>query len=248
VIRRYGSMPDAISTVEIAGGRDMRRQAAKVLGLRDGYAEFRHVAHRESFKGVTLREGYLYVRNRAVSSRVNANGDGFPPIELATEAPGFGYQTFLGRPVFVNHRNDDYRRARGVNVAAALHNDTAPDGSPDTWVELLKEIDAKRFPKLATALIKGQMNRTSMGVDCLASKCRNHCGNWASDPTSMCSAIPALKTVSIETRDPDGTRHTAQVWEQLAGLSFFEDSLLVEPPADATALVLGVQDHSGMAS
>lgn len=249
MIRRFGAFDDSMISAEIIGDRSMRRAASAALGVesaswsRDG---MEHTAYRQTWEGVQLREGYLYVRNRAVSSRFNLNGDGFPSTELATEAPGFGYQTFVGKPVFVNHHNDNVKRARGVNIASALHEDVNPDGSPDTWVELLKEVDARKFPKLAQALLKGRINRTSMGVDCLASRCHNHCDNWATSPADFCNAIPAMKCVTIEQRGADGSSRMAKVGEILVGLAFFEDSLLVEPPADSTAAILGIQDHSGM--
>jgi hypothetical protein len=43
-------------------------------------------------------DGFLYVRAKAISSRVNRNKDGWPSTELAG-----GYKTFMGRPVFVDH-------------------------------------------------------------------------------------------------------------------------------------------------
>lgn len=242
MIRKYGAMPDAVMTAEIAGGPDMRRAASAALGV-PAVAEFRRVAHRESFANVTRRDGYLYVRNRAVSSRVNGNYDAFPAGELATEAPGFGWQTFLGKPVFVNHHNSDHRRARGVNIAAALHEDAGPDGKADVWVELLKEVDAKQFPKLAKAVLTGRVNRTSMGVDATATRCVNHCGNWATDVGDFCNAIPALKGLPVEQHPPNGPVRMAKVYEIIAGCAFFEDSLLVEPPADPTALILGVDQR-----
>src|SRR5690606_39531805 len=103
-------------------------------------------AHRHDFK-YDPRPGYLYVRSRAISSRTNDNYDHFPAEEIKK-----AYKTFIGKPVFVNHHNDNHRRARGVIGDAALPEDRHPDGSPDTWVEVLMEVDAVRFPKLAQAI------------------------------------------------------------------------------------------------
>src|ERR1017187_5255166 len=85
-------------------------------------------------------DGYMYVRLRAISSRVNKNHDGWPSIELAggpkifermarqsssgftIEAkdgdPEYGFATFLGKPNFIDHNNSDPDRARGVIVDA----------------------------------------------------------------------------------------------------------------------------------
>src|SRR5271165_915473 len=87
-------------------------------------------------------DGYMYVRIRAISSRVNKNNDGWPSVELAggkdifdrhskQSASGFtveaadgdnefGFATFVGKPHFVDHNNSDPKRTRGVIVDAKL--------------------------------------------------------------------------------------------------------------------------------
>ncbi|MGA0879732.1 MAG: hypothetical protein ACO3SP_11500, partial [Ilumatobacteraceae bacterium] len=143
--------------------------------------------------------------------------------------------------------NDDHRRARGVIIDAALHEDTAPDGTPDTWVEVLMEIDAINFPKLAAAILAGDIERTSMGCDVRYSVC-SVCGNKASTPSEYCKHIPRLKGKRIRRRTASGSgTEDVLVHEVCHGLSFFENSVLVEPPADPTAHFLGVDD-SGVRS
>lgn len=190
-------------------------------------------AHRAVFQ-YEPREGYLYVRSRAISSRCNENWDEFPASEIKE-----AYQTFLGKPVFVNHVNHNHLRARGVIIDAALHEDRAPDGSPDTWVELLQEIDAHRFPKLAKAILAGEVDRTSMGCDVAYSVC-SACGNKATTPAEYCQHIPRAKGQHIYRHTASGKRVSELIRETCYGLSFFENSLLVEPPADPTAYFLGV--------
>lgn len=190
-------------------------------------------AHRATFN-YTPREGYLYVRSRMISSRCNDNFDEFPADEIKK-----GHLTFIGKPVFVNHHNDNHRRMRGVIIAVALHEDTNPDGSPDTWVEGLMEVDAVNFPKLAQALIKGEIQRTSMGVDVQYSICSS-CGNKASTPAEYCRHIPRAKGQTIwKVEASSGKRRGELIREICHGLRFFENSLLVEPPADPTAFFLG---------
>ena len=180
------------------------------------------------------RLGYLYVRSRAISSRTNENYDSFPADELRA-----AYRTFLGKPVFVNHRNDDPRRARGVIIDAALHEDFLPNGDEDVWVELLHEVHAARYPMLADAIREGKVNRTSMGVNVDYSVC-SVCGNKAYSPTEFCRHIPALKGQRIRRINAaTGKLESVLCHERCYGLSFFENSLLVEPPADPTAVVLG---------
>lgn len=194
-------------------------------------------AHRHVFS-YTPREGYLYVRSRAISSRTNDNFDTFPADEIKK-----AWASFVGRPVFVNHHNDDIRRKRGVIIDAALHEDIAPDGTPDTWVEVLMEIDAVRFPKLAAAILAGDIERTSMGCDVAESEC-SVCGNVARTPSDYCPHVSRMKGQRIRRRSAStGGAEDVLVHEICRGISFFENSLLVEPPADPTAFFLGVDDR-----
>src|SRR6516225_10394937 len=142
MLRKYATM-ECLDAFKVPAGRSKRALVK--------------AAHRVSFE-YTPRPGYLYVRARAISSRTNDNHDTFPAGEIEKS-----WRTFLGKPCFVNHHNSNQKRARGVIVAAALHRDKNPDGSPDTWVELLHEIDAQVFPKFAKAILSGRVNRTSMG-------------------------------------------------------------------------------------
>jgi hypothetical protein len=149
-------------------------------------ATLRAIAHRHKFD-FEPRPGFLYVRSRAISSRTNDNYDEFPAEEIEKS-----WQTFIGKPAFVNHNNSDHRRARGVVIDAALHQDRLADGSPDVWVEVLHEIDAVRFPKLAKAVREGRVDRTSMGCDVEYSIC-SMCSNRATTPAEYCAHIPRLK-------------------------------------------------------
>jgi hypothetical protein len=196
----------------------------------------RRQAHRAHFD-YTPRPGYLYVRSRAISSRCNDNYDEFPAEEIKT-----AYKSFIGKPVFVNHANEDHRRARGVVIDAALHEDWNPDGSPDTWAECLMEIDAMKFPKLAQAVLAGHVDRTSMGTDVAHSIC-SICANKATTPAEYCSHIPKMKGQRIYRTDQFGKRVGVLVREKCYGLRFFENSLLVEEPADPTAVFTGVDDR-----
>jgi hypothetical protein len=205
---------------------DWHRQPGQQDGL-----QFR-VAHRHEFQ-YTPKHGMLYVRSRMISSRCNDNYDEFPAEEIKR-----GYRTFVGKPVFVNHHNDDHRRMRGVIIDAALHEDRNPDGSPDTWVEGLMEIDGLRYPKLAQAIIAGHIERTSMGVDVKYSVC-SACGNKATTPLEYCGHVPGMKGKTHYRVTGSGSRVGTLIREACFGLNFFENSLLVEPPADPTAYTLG---------
>lgn len=198
-----------------------------------GRRELRRIAHRHHFD-YEVRPGYLYVRSRAISSRCNDNFDEFPAAELEKS-----YRSFIGKPVFVNHVNHDHKRARGVIIDAALHKDANRDGSPDYWVEVLMEVDAVRFPKLAQEILNGNIARTSMGCDVAYSIC-SACGNKATTPAEYCHHIPGAKGQRIYRHVGSGKKVGELIRETCYGLKFFENSLLVEPPADPTAHFLGV--------
>jgi hypothetical protein len=193
----------------------------------------RAFAHRHHFD-YDVRPGYLYVRSRAISSRCNDNFDEFPAAELAKS-----YASFKGKPVFVNHNNEDHKRARGVVIDAVLHKDANRDGSPDHWVEVLMEVDALRFPRLAAEILSGNIARTSMGCDVAYSIC-SACKNKATSPAEYCVHIPGLKGQRIYRRTASGSHEGVLIRETCYGLKFFENSLLVEPPADPTAYFLAV--------
>ncbi len=189
----------------------------------------RKSAHRADFSHIKAREGFIYVRSRAISSRTNDNFDTFPAAEIKA-----AWRSFIGKPVFVNHHNDDPSRARGVIVAAELHEDISPDGLPDTWAEVLMEVDAVRFPKLAKMILDGDIDRTSMGCSVAMSKC-SFCGNEAESPIDFCQHIKTMKGRRIQRTTASGTKEAVLVSEICMGISFFENSLLVETPADPTA-------------
>lgn len=198
--------------------------------------ELRRFAHRHHFD-YEVRPGYLYVRSRAISSRCNDNFDEFPAEELEK-----AYATFKGKPVFVNHNNEDHKRARGVIIDAALHKDSNRDGSKDWWIEVLQEVDARRFPRLAKEILAGNIARTSMGCDVAFSVC-SACNNKATTPAEYCAHIPGSKGMMLYRPTASGQKVGEIIRETCYGLKFFENSLLVEPPADPTAYFLGVDSR-----
>jgi hypothetical protein len=221
-------------------------------------------------------DGYMYVRIRAISSRVNKNHDGWPSVELAgspeiferhakQSSTGFtveaadgdkkyGFATFVGKPIFVDHHNSDPKRARGVIVDAKLNvssldreaaldsyyssSDLDKEHAPPTEVELLLEVDAKSFPTFAKAIESGELDGFSMGCDVERSKC-SHCGNIATNPDEYCSHI-VMKGAHHDFKTADGKRVARKSYENCYGISFFEISGVFEP-ADETALTKEVR-------
>lgn len=230
------------------------------------------------FKDFRTEDGYLYARIRAISSRVNKNHDGWPSVELAggpdifnrvagiktghvvmaadNEAK-YGYSTFVGKPIFVDHHNSDPKTARGVIVDSKLHvgddddsyyKTAADNHKPPTWVELLLEVDAKSFPKLATALIEGSHDPSkgidgfSMGCDVRYSKC-SHCGNKASSPDQYCEHV-RLKGAEFPLHNSKtGKTEYKKAYEDCYEIGFFEISAVFDP-ADETALLREIRAHT----
>jgi hypothetical protein len=175
-------------------------------------------------------------------------------VEAANGNQKQGFATFVGKPIFVDHNNTDPKKARGVIVDAKLnvldHKTAAKDDDywgghdvdkehmPPTEVELLLEVDAKTFPRLADAIVSGDLDGFSMGCDVEYSKC-SHCGNKASSPDEYCSHI-VMKGGTHDFKTADGQRVSKKSYENCYGIHFFEISAVFDP-ADETALAREVR-------
>lgn len=204
--------------------------------VQDGLSKFAALDN-----GIKKEDGYLYVRCRAISSRVNKNNDGWPSEELMKAA-----DSFVGRPIFVDHNNDDPRRTRGVIVESQAHVEdpekvsafdeyyaSAPDNhKPPTWIELLMEVDAKTYPKLAKAIEAGDIDAVSMGANIDLSIC-SVCANEATSPSEYCNHIQQ-KGITFEIEGANGERVRKKAYEDCYGIVFFEESFVFDP-ADPTA-------------
>jgi hypothetical protein len=196
-----------------------------------------------STKDMKDDDGFLYVRCRAISSRVNKNNDGWPSEELMK-----AHETFIGRPVFVDHNNDDPKRTRGVIVDATCNVEdddkiskldpyysTAPDNhKPPTWIELLIEVDAKTFPRLAKSVRDGDIDSVSMGANIEKSIC-SVCAHEAATPNEYCDHIKK-KGITFEIVADNGEKVRKKAYEDCYGVNFFEISFVFDP-ADTTALI-----------
>lgn len=224
------------------------------------------------YENFRTEDGFLYARIRAISSRVNKNHDAWPSVEIAgdpsiiqskiSSGEGFtveakkgakyGFSTFVGKPIFVDHNNSNPQRARGVIVDARLHVEPNTDDpyyktadchesfKPATWVELLLEIDAKTFPKLAKAIIDGSQDSKkgidgfSMGANVERSVC-SHCANVATNPEEFCKHILGKGKYWDHTDPKTGRKTAKRSYEFCEGCQYFEISAVFDP-ADETAL------------
>ena len=175
--------------------------------------------------GFRLKPGYLYTVVRAISARVNQNYDGWPSEELKK-----AYKTFIGKPVFVNHENHDPTKARGVVVASRY-----VENGMDKYIEVVQEIDAGRFPKLAHEIKTGGLDSVSMGAEAGFTIC-SYCHNKATDLHDMCEHVQLHKGKTLRKFDRrTGNTEDILVFESCHKISFFELSYVFEP-ADETAV------------
>ena len=188
--------------------------------------------HEVGFKDFNFKEasGYVYTVVRAISSRVNANYDGWPADEIKTS-----YKSFVGRPVYVEHNNSDPKRARGVILDAIYKESKLDSGLVDASVYCLMEVDANSFPKLANAIMDRKINGVSMGADVEGTTC-SACHKYASKPSEYCMHIPALKGRKVVVYK-NSKRVESTVWENCHKPNFFELSYVFDP-ADESAYIL----------
>ncbi len=176
-------------------------------------------------EGFRLKPGYIYTVVRAISARINQNYDGWPSEELKK-----AYKTFIGKPCFVNHENHDPTKARGVVVASRY-----VENGADRYIEVVQEIDAQRFPKLAHEIKTGGLDSVSMGAEAGFTIC-SYCHNKATDLHDMCDHVRNHKGKTLTRFDRrTGKKEDVLVFESCHKISFFELSYVFEP-ADETAV------------
>jgi len=94
----------------------------------------------------------LYVKCFAIKAdETNDNGDyfGYNPLKLATP-------TFVGVPVFTNHKNDDVNEARGKVVHSWWDEEKR-------GIMIIARVDAEAYPQLARGIKENYIASTSMG-------------------------------------------------------------------------------------
>lgn len=210
-------------TVRVAGNTAHELSASGVKQVLMSYRGRKLAAVDPDWKP---RPGMLYTQVRAISARVNQNFDAWPSDELKKS-----YRTFLGKPVFVNHNNDDPERARGKVIAARY-----VEAGDDKYIEVVQEIDAECFPKLAREIREGGLDSVSMGVEAGITKC-SYCGNLATDEPEFCDHVKYHKGEYLPRKNTKtGKVEDVLVYETCRKLGFFELSMVFDP-ADETAVV-----------
>lgn len=173
------------------------------------------------------QDGCVYVVVKAISARINQNYDAWPSEELRDN-----YETFIGDPVFVNHKNEDPERTRGIVLDAKYVEDEVLE---DKYILLLIEVDGEAFPNLAHEIVTGGIDSVSMGADIEYSTC-SICGNEAVTQEDLCMHVERYKGCYLQDNSEEKL-----VYEICHGVEFFEISFVFDP-ADETALFEKVKD------
>lgn len=183
-------------------------------------------------KEYDIPDGYLAVKTRACSARINVNLDCFEKTELEK-----AWLTYEGcTNVFVEHTytktdddpakyDDGIDRSRSRGYVAAVHYD-----ADESVVYLLLAID-KAYEELCDLIIDGSLGAVSMGCNCTL-YCSNCGGEFDDCHPCECRACPNLIGTQI-----DG--HL--VYDIMRDVNFYEISIVAEP-ADQTALFYEVID------
>lgn len=172
-----------------------------------------------------------FERYMKICRLANDNGDFFSLEELKNR-----YKTFVGKSVFVDHKNENVENARGI-IIDAVWNDRGK------FVELLKAVDKKAYPELARGIELGYITDTSMGCRCGYSIC-SICGNKAVSEDDFCDHVLNYK---------GSTYNGLPAFEDNRDIEFFEDSYVTQG-ADSEAKIfekvanrtgnIGIQRHS----
>lgn len=129
----------------------------------------------------------------------NTNGDAFSLSEWLKFNPDQGrlaYQTFIGKPTFIEHNNKDIRQAMGIIFDSNLAKLTKFRGD-HARLTLLLAFDRSRCKERCDRILSGELNTYSKGTTYRAYKCsicgelvtpkaRNFCSHTAfNKPTYM---------------------------------------------------------------
>ena len=101
-----------------------------------------------------------------ISDIPNTNGVAFPRSELLAFNPDAGrlaYQTFIGKPCFIEHQNKDITKAVGVILDCTIKPVTGLGQNLLQVVKLLG-FDRTKNPELAEKILQGKRNAYSMGA------------------------------------------------------------------------------------
>lgn len=101
-----------------------------------------------------------------ISELPNTNGDSVSKEELMRFVPELGqlaYRTWVGKPTYIEHRNKDITKARGVILDVFLRKLNNFSGGHVKVVKLLG-FDRTKDPVLCQAILENKVNTYSLGM------------------------------------------------------------------------------------
>ncbi len=113
-----------------------------------------------------------------ISELPNTNGDGFSTQEWVRFNPDQGklaFQTFQGKPTFIEHANQDYTKAKGVILDSALTPLKGFRGN-HSKLTLLLSFDRTRAAERCGQILRNEVNTYSKGTTYKAYRC-SICGH-----------------------------------------------------------------------
>lgn len=158
-----------------------------------------------------------------VTSIPNTNGDSASLQQLTRFMPEYGmlsYQTWIGKPTFVEHDHNDITKAKGILLDAYM----VPLRRAPKFAKLvlLQAYDRTKDSHLVNNILSGAVDTYSMGLwysSYRCSVCNAHVGKGIGSPCNH--TRPARRTYQL----PDGRL----VYRQCESIVGFENSCVVDP-------------------
>lgn len=94
-------------------------------------------------------------------------------LDFDTEYKRQRYSTFVGCPTYVEHKNDVFEEAKGINLDASL---TYVPEYKLYKVNVLSAFDRTKYPDITDRIMRLKTNQFSMGAVCTTFRC-SLCGN-----------------------------------------------------------------------
>jgi hypothetical protein len=155
----------------------------------------------------------------------NRNLQGMPSEEILGYRPDLGrvtYRTFVGKPTYQDHNNQDYQQAKGINLDAVI---VGVPGYDLLKIVVLSAFDRNKDPDLTRSIIKKDRRFYSMGAWVHEFRC-SICSENVSRRPCYCFSQYGKGGVT-----PDGKL----VYQMCYGIDYFENSSVADP-ADVTAV------------
>jgi hypothetical protein len=160
-----------------------------------------------------------------ISELPNTNGDCISKNELLQFIPDQGalaYRTFIGKPTFLEHNNQDITQAKGVILDCYLQTLKGFGNDKHYKLVLLLAYDRTKDPELCRKILSGEVNTYSIGVYFDSYSC-SICGNKVGKTYGKACSHTALKK-------PTYLHESGKLaYRHMHGIIAFECSCVVDP-------------------